>query len=70
MPSQKDLVLSYYRNNPGRDIEHPEVVDWATNEWQRLTGRVFRDPDRAIRKLCEEHCLQKVSRGIYRYVQG
>jgi hypothetical protein len=50
------------------DISHPEIVDWAVNEYKlRTNGKVFRDPDRAIRKLHQEGFLIKVKKGIYRY---
>lgn len=39
--SQLDLIMEFFKNNPKRDIAHPEVVDWATNEWQKRTGKVF-----------------------------
>ena len=48
--SQKALILSYYTKRSGKDVNHQDAVDWATAEWKRLTGKVFRDPDRAIRK--------------------
>ena len=66
-PSQMDLIFSYYQERPGRAIEHPEVVDWAVREWRRRTGKVFRDPDRAIRRLHEIGRLQKLDTGVYRY---
>lgn len=53
--------------NPNRDIPHPEIVDWATNEWTRRTGEVFRDPDRGIRKLHQDGFLIKVKKGVYRF---
>lgn len=65
--SQKSLIFEYYKNNPDRDIPHSEVVDWATEEWQRRTGKIFRDPDRAIRLLYQEGMLIKVGKGVYRY---
>ena len=65
--TQRDIVLEYYRNHPNRDIPHPEIVDWLTAEYQRLTGKVFRDPDRQIRSLHQEGMLIKVGRGVYRY---
>ena len=65
--SQKDLLLEYYKKNSNRDIEHPEVVDWVTNEWKKRTGKVFRDPDRGIRKLHQNGYLIKVKKGVYRY---
>ncbi|MXX94328.1 MAG: HNH endonuclease [Gammaproteobacteria bacterium] len=65
--SQKSLIFEYYKNNPDRDIPHSEVVDWATEEWQQRTGKIFRDPDRAIRMLYQEGMLIKVGTGVYRY---
>ncbi len=51
----------------GRPIEHPEVVDWLTKEYQERTGKNFRDPDRTIRKLAQEGKLIKVAKGVYKY---
>ena len=65
--NQQDLILKYYKKNPKREIAHAEIVDWATNEYSKLTGKVFRDPDRAIRKLAQEGHLIKVAKGIYKY---
>lgn len=65
--SQLGLLLEYYEKNPGRDIEHPEIVDWVTREWRKRTGTVFRDPDRGIRKLHQDGYLVKVQKGVYRY---
>jgi len=64
---QSDLIMMYFRKNPNRNIEHPEVVDWVVSEYKKQTGEVFRDPDRAIRKLHQNGFLIKVSKGIYRY---
>ncbi len=64
---QADLIMEYFRRNPNRDIEHPEVVDWVVSEYKKRTGKVFRDPDRAIRKLHQNGFLIKVAKGIYRY---
>ncbi len=65
--SQLDLIMEFFKVNSDRDIEHPEVVDWVTNEWQQRTGKVFRDPDRGIRSLHQKGYLQKIAKGIYRY---
>lgn len=46
--SQLDLIMEFFKANPKRDISHPEVVDWVSAEWQKRTGKVFRDPDRGI----------------------
>lgn len=67
MQSQKTLLIEFFKNNPDRDIRHPEVVDWATEEYKKRYGKVFRDPDREIRKLHQEGLLVKVSKGVYRY---
>lgn len=65
--SQASLLMEYFQNNPNRDIPHPEIVDWATKEFLKRTGNVFRDPDRGIRKLHQEGYLIKVKKGVYKY---
>ncbi|MEX0896021.1 MAG: HNH endonuclease signature motif containing protein [Patescibacteria group bacterium] len=65
--SQSGLIMEYFEGHPKRDISHPEIVDWATGEWLERTGEIFRDPDRAIRKLHQNGYLIKVNKGIYRY---
>jgi len=65
--SQESLIFSYYQERPGQIVPHAEVVDWATAEWLKQTGKVFRDPDRAIRKLHQEGKLQKHGKGLYCY---
>lgn len=65
--SQSELILEYYMNRPNIDIPHQEAVDWATVEWKKLTGKVLRDPDRAIRKMSQQGKLVKVGKGTYRY---
>lgn len=59
--------MEYFKANPNRDIEHPEVVDWLTKEYQKRTGKVFRDPDRGIRSLHQKGYLVKIAKGVYRY---
>ena len=51
----------------GHRCPHVEVVDWATRAWLERTGSVFRDPDRAIRKLYQVGKLQKITIGIYMF---
>ncbi len=65
--SQAEYVVKFFTDNPNRDIEHPEVVDWLTTTYKEKTGEVFRDPDRAIRKLAQSGFLIKIKKGIYRY---
>ena len=65
--NQTDLIFEYFKDNPKKDIQHTEVVDWSTSEWEKRTGEVLRDPDRAIRKMHQEGILIKVKKGVYRY---
>ena len=65
--SQLELLMEFFKNNPNRDIPHPEIVDWATSEWQKRTGNIFRDPDRGIRQLHQKGYLIKVKKGVYHY---
>lgn len=65
--SQLELLMEFFKKNPKRDISHPEIVDWATAEFLKRTGRIFRDPDRGIRSLHQRGFLQKIGKGIYRY---
>jgi len=65
--SQQDLVKDYFKQHPNRNIPHPEVVDWAVREWEHITGQVFRDPDRIIRRLASQGFLIKIEKGVYKY---
>jgi hypothetical protein len=62
-----ELVKHFFLSHPRRNIKHPEVVDWVTREFKKLTGKTFRDPDRAIRSLYDRGFLVKVEKGVYRY---
>jgi hypothetical protein len=64
---QADLIMEYFKKNPRREIKHPEIVDWVVAEYKKRTGNVFRDPDRAIRKLSQEGMLIKIKKGVYKY---
>ena len=33
--SQLNLLMEFFKQNPNRDIPHPEIVDWATDEWKK-----------------------------------
>lgn len=59
--------MEFFKNNPNRDIKHPEIVDWVTVEFLKRNGEVFRDPDRQIRQLAQKGLLIKKSKGIYHY---
>ena len=65
--SQSELIMEFFKKHPKRNIKHPEVVDWAVATYKKRTRKVFRDPDRAVRKLAQEGNLIKVAKGIYKY---
>lgn len=65
--TQSELLMEYFKNNPNKNLHHPEVVDWAVSEYKKRTGEVFRDPDRGIRKLHQQGFLIKEEKGVYRY---
>ncbi len=65
--SQATLILQYYKDRPKQNIPHSKAVDWATQEYNKQTGKILRDPDRAIRKMAQEGLLIKVGKGIYKY---
>lgn len=65
--TQQELLIEFYKANPNRNIEHPEIVDWVTSEYYKRTGKIFRDPDRGVRKLSQSGFLIKVKKGTYRY---
>lgn len=65
--TQAGIVLEFFQKNPKRNIQHPEIVDWATTEYQKRTGKIFRDPDRQIRQLHQKGLLVKVDKGVYKY---
>lgn len=65
--TQADLIMEYYKAHPKQDIPHAEIVDWAVAEYEKRTGKVLRDPDRAIRKLYQNGYLIKVKKGVYHY---
>lgn len=64
---QVDLIMEYFEKNPKREISHPEIVDWVVAEYKKRTGKVFRDPDRAIRMLSQQGMLIKIKKGVYKY---
>ena len=65
--SQMDLIMEYFKNHPKKEIPHPEIVDWVVTEFKKRTGKVFRDPDRGIRKLSQNGQLIKIKKGVYKY---
>ena len=65
--TQSEIVMEFFKNHPQKNIHHPKVVDWVTSEYRKRMGKVFRDPDRQIRKLHQEGSLIKIEKGIYKY---
>lgn len=65
--SQMSMLMEFFQNNPKRPIRHPEIVDWVVEEYHKRTGKVFRDPDRGIRKLHQDGYLKKLENGVYLY---
>lgn len=65
--TQAKLIMEFFEKNPNRDVSHPEIVDWATEEYRKRMGNIFRDPDRQIRQLHQKGYLIKVAKGVYRY---
>lgn len=66
-PKQKDLIFEYYQERPNKAVKHADSVPWATAEYEKRTGKIFKDPDRAIRTLYSEGKLAKLGKGLYRY---
>ncbi len=65
--TQAEIIMEFFKNNPKRDIHHPEIVDWVLEEFKNRTGKIFRDPDRQIRQLHQNGYLIKIAKGVYRY---
>lgn len=67
MTSQVELVKEFFEKNPHREITTSEAVDWLVAEFEKRTGKIFRDPDRAIRKASQKGFLVKIKKGVYKY---
>lgn len=33
--TQAEVIIKYFEKNPNRDIPHPEIVDWVTDEYKK-----------------------------------
>lgn len=64
--TQKELLLSYYKQRPNEKVKNSEAEDWARSEAERL-GMPLRNPGRVIRKLSKEGYLEPLDRGEYVY---
>lgn len=65
--TQTGLIKVYFIHHPNQKIRHSEVVDWATEEWERRTGKTMRYAGGKIRRLLKDNFLTRVARGVYKY---
>lgn len=65
--SIKELLISFFKSHPKKDMSHGPVVDWVEEQYIKLYGKKPRDTWRSIRNLHEEGFLIKVKKGIYKY---
>lgn len=63
----KDLLITYFKAHPKKDMPHGPVVDWVEEKYKKLYNKKPRDVWRSIRNLHETGFLIKVKKGIYRY---
>ena len=65
--TQIGLAMEYFTTHPNLPIKHSEVIDWIAKEYEERTGRKFRYPGPAIRRLAQEGKLVRLRRGVYKY---
>lgn len=65
--TQMALVMEYFTTNPNVPIKHSEVIDYVAKEYPERTGRQFRYPGPAVRRLAQEGKLIRLRRGVYKY---
>ena len=65
--TQMALAMEYFTTHPNLPIKHSEVIDWIAKEYPERTGRKFRYPGPAIRRLAQEGKLIRLRRGVYKY---
>ena len=65
--SVRELIVQYFRDHAGREIQHGPVVDWVSREYLRDHPNPPRDPWRVIRQLHQEGMLKNVRKGVYKY---
>ncbi len=65
--TQTALAMEYFTAHPNLPIKHSEVIDWVAKEYEERTGRKFRYPGPAIRRLAQEGKLIRLGRGVYKY---
>ena len=39
--TQLEILMEYFKQNPNKDISHPEIVHWAVEEWHKQTKSVL-----------------------------
>lgn len=62
-----ELVMEFFKMNPGKELPHGSVVDWVEEKYKTLYNKKPRDTWRAIRMLHQKGFLIKVKKGIYKY---
>lgn len=65
--TQIGLAMEYFITHPNLPIKHSEVIHWVAKEYEERTGRKFRYPGPAIRRLAQEGKLIRLRRGVYKY---
>ena len=65
--TQIGLAMEYFTTHLNLPIKHSEVIDYVAKEYPERTGRKFRYPGPAIRRLAQEGKLIRLRRGIYKY---
>ena len=65
--TQIGLAMEYFTTHPNLPIKHSEAIDWVAKEYEERTGRKFRYPGPAIRRLAQEGKLIRLGRGVYKY---
>ena len=63
----RDLVLAYFMSRPNQPLTHAPVVDWVTEQREKMGFDPPRDPWRMVRQLHQDGKLVKVRKGVYMY---
>ena len=65
--TQEGLVREFFKEMQYEEVEQAKVTAWCQEEYQKRTGKIFHDPQRATRKLHASGFLQKIKQGVYQY---
>ena len=63
----RELVLEYFKARSNEELEHDPVVDWVTEQREKMGAAPPRDVWRMVRQLHQEGKLANVRRGVYKY---